>query len=208
MRVVAAEAKRATLGIPEGPYLQQASREGLDAFEKQIGLIKELGYCVKRVRAFEDIAEVNRLHNSMIAAELCQVHADWYRKYKNRYRKRTAGIIQEGAKVKADELACARDSRLRLRERLDRLKQDSGIDLWISPSAPGPAPRGLESVGDPAMNLPWTHAGVPVVNIPFHVSRNGLPYGLQLSASFMEDEKLVGWCTRFANELGSDMNSP
>ncbi|GIS67275.1 MAG: hypothetical protein CM1200mP6_03430 [Anaerolineaceae bacterium] len=40
------------------------------------------------------------------------------------------------------------------------------IDLWISPSAPGVAPHGLDSTGDPVMNLPWTHSGLPTIGIP------------------------------------------
>ena len=36
-----------------------------------------------------------------------------------------------------------------------RVFLDHNIDLWISPSTVGPAPKGLESTGDPVMNLPW-----------------------------------------------------
>ena len=42
--------------------------------------------------------------------------------------------------------------------RFRRAMIDNNIDLWICPSAIGPAPKGLESTGDPVMNLPWTQA--------------------------------------------------
>jgi Asp-tRNA(Asn)/Glu-tRNA(Gln) amidotransferase A subunit family amidase len=38
------------------------------------------------------------------------------------------------------------------------------------------------------MNLPWTHAGVPVVSIPCGKSEKSLPLGLQIIGHFMQDE--------------------
>ena len=68
-----------------------------------------------------------------------------------------------------------------------------GIDLWACPAATGPAPRGLATTGDPSMNLPWTHAGVPVLSLPAGRSSNGLPLGLQCAAAFGRDESLLAW---------------
>ncbi len=67
------------------------------------------------------------------------------------------------------------------------------IDLWICPSATGPAPLGLDSTGDSNMNLPWTHAGMPVISLPAGRSQDGLPLGLQLIAPFEADEQLMAW---------------
>ena len=54
--------------------------------------------------------------------------------------------------------ACAQG----LHEQMD----DEQIDLWICPAAMGEAPSGIEATGDPNMNLPWTHAGMPAMTIP------------------------------------------
>ena len=71
--------------------------------------------------------------------------------------------------------------------------QTHGLDLWMAPSAPGPAPRGLESTGNPAMNLPWTHAGLPTLSLPSGFSAEGLPLGTQFIGRFGEDERLLAW---------------
>ena len=68
-----------------------------------------------------------------------------------------------------------------------------GIDLWIAPSAPGPAPKGLDSTGNPIMNLPWTQSGLPAVTLPTGKAENGLPLGLQIIGRWYEDEKLLDW---------------
>jgi Asp-tRNA(Asn)/Glu-tRNA(Gln) amidotransferase A subunit family amidase len=78
-----------------------------------------------------------------------------------------------------------------LRGQLTDLMDEHGVDLWLSPAAPGPAPRGLDKTGDPVMNLPWTHAGLPAVTIPSGTSSNGLPLGLQISGRFAADEYLL-----------------
>jgi Asp-tRNA(Asn)/Glu-tRNA(Gln) amidotransferase A subunit family amidase len=70
---------------------------------------------------------------------------------------------------------------------------ENGLDLWISPAAVGPAPEGLDSTGDPVMNLPWTHAGLPTVTVPSGVNQSGLPLGLQVAGRWYGDEQLLAW---------------
>ena len=72
-----------------------------------------------------------------------------------------------------------------------QVMQQNGLTALIAPSATGPAPKGLQSTGDWIMNLPWTHAGLPVVNLPVGFSREGLPLGLQLIGQFKRDEALL-----------------
>jgi Asp-tRNA(Asn)/Glu-tRNA(Gln) amidotransferase A subunit family amidase len=79
------------------------------------------------------------------------------------------------------------------RKALDALMQQEGIDLWISPPARGAAPRGLESTGDPVMNLPWTQAGLPTINLPAGTDSQGLPLGLQVTGRWGTDEALLSW---------------
>ena len=67
------------------------------------------------------------------------------------------------------------------------------VDLWISPAAPGVAPHGLDSTGDPIMNLPWSHCGLPTLSIPAGTLDGGLPIGLQIAAGWRQDESLFGW---------------
>ncbi|MFQ5850681.1 MAG: amidase [Candidatus Binatia bacterium] len=189
------------LGVPEGPYLTQVSPEALATFEGQLALLEEGGYSVRRVAALGDIALIAARHRRMISAEMAQVHTQWFSQNEPLYRPQTAAMIRQGQEVKAEELAEGRVARGRLRAQLEMLMTESGIDLWVSPAAPGPAPGGISSTGDPAMNLPWTHAGLPTINLPAGLAPNGLPLGLQFAARFMADERLLVWAEALAKRL-------
>jgi Asp-tRNA(Asn)/Glu-tRNA(Gln) amidotransferase A subunit family amidase len=61
------------------------------------------------------------------------------------------------------------------------------VDALLTFSAPGAAPKGLASTGDPRFNRVWTLMGVPCVNVPGHVAAHGLPVGVQVVARFGDD---------------------
>lgn len=190
-----------TLGVPDGEYLAQASDEGLDAFFQQIHLLELSGFVVKRVPMFADIQAINQRHRLMTVAEAAQEHAAWFAEYRDRYRSRLTEAILQGEQVTPETLLAGRASQMELRLRLEEAQRRHGIDLWISPAATGEAPVGIQATGDPNMNLPWTHAGVPAVTIPAGSSRNGLPLGLQCSAGFWQDERLLAWAKSISAAL-------
>jgi Asp-tRNA(Asn)/Glu-tRNA(Gln) amidotransferase A subunit family amidase len=181
------------LGVPEGPYLAQASAEALAAFEDQISLLAQAGYTVRRVNAFNDIEEINRRHTRMVFAEMAEVHTLWFAQYEALYRPRTAAALHEGQTVGKEELAQARNGRDMVRANVEALMAEAGIDAWISPATTGPAPEGLDSTGSPIMNLPWTYIGLPAITFPAGLAANGLPIGLQCVGATLADEALLAW---------------
>jgi Asp-tRNA(Asn)/Glu-tRNA(Gln) amidotransferase A subunit family amidase len=67
----------------------------------------------------------------------------------------------------------------------------SRFDAILTPSAPGTAPRGLESTGDPAFCTLWTLCGMPALNLPLMHGANGLPLGAQLVGPRYGDARLL-----------------
>lgn len=53
-------------------------------------------------------------------------------------------------------------------------------DAILTPAAPGTAPKGLESTGDPSFCTLWTLCGMPALSLPLMQGENGLPLGVQL----------------------------
>ena len=183
--------KRPVLALPVGAYLEQST--ALDCLEAQLDALEAAGYEIKRVPLFHNIATIDACHQDLIAGELALQHREWFARYSGRYRPRTAALIQHGQTVSPQRLKAAREHQLKLRERLHVVMEAEGIDLWICPSAPDVAPRGLGATGSPAMNMPWTHAGLPAVSVPARRGKLGLPLGLQLVSRFGKDEALLRW---------------
>ena len=64
-------------------------------------------------------------------------------------------------------------------------------DAILTPSAPGPAPLGLESTGDPSFCTLWTLAGMPALTLPLMNATNGMPIGVQLVGPRHGDARLL-----------------
>jgi Asp-tRNA(Asn)/Glu-tRNA(Gln) amidotransferase A subunit family amidase len=189
------------LGIPDGNYLAQASAEGLADFEGQLARLEEAGYIIKRVSVLEDIEAIAHHHVRIMAGEMAENHRDWFAQYESLYRERTTDLIRQGQTVSRDEIRAAQAMQSKVRTRLENLMTDVGLDIWVCPAAPGPAPEGIEATGSPAMNLPWTHAGLPALSLPAGRAANGLPLGLQCIGRFMRDEQLLAWVEPMAEIL-------
>lgn len=189
------------LGIPEGPYLAQASSEALIVFEQQLALLEKAGYTLRRVPVFQDIEAISHRHIRLVYGEMARVHADWFGQYEVLYRPRTAWAIREGQSISYPEFDLYRASPRALRAELELLMESAKIDLWVCPAALGAAPEGIGSTGNVAMNLPWTHAGLPAITLPARRAAHGLPLGLQCVGRFWRDEYLLACATGLAQAL-------
>jgi amidase len=65
------------------------------------------------------------------------------------------------------------------------------VDVLLTPSAAGEAPKGHGSTGDPRFNAIWTLAWTPCVTLPAGNGRSGLPLGFQLVGQRFRDEGLL-----------------
>ncbi len=199
---VAAPDRAPVLAVPEGPYLAKTWPEGLDSFWESLSKLEKAGAQVVTVPFLEEFDDLDEQHRRMMAAEAYQVHAAWYAEYEHLYSEHMREIMDTGSQVTADELAEARAARFVLRQQMADALDAAGADLWVAPPAPGPAPEGIHATGSPVMNLPWTNAGVPALNLPVERSRGGLPMGLQLVGRFGEDEKVLAWAGRVEGMWG------
>jgi len=90
----------------------------------------------------------------------------------------------------------------------DRLSQDwlsrfGEIDVIISPSAPGPAPKGLQSTGSSVFNRVWSLLGWPALHLPTGQADNGLPVGVQWVARPDQDHVLLSWAAEWGAAMGT-----
>ncbi len=199
----AAEAAKPRLGIPKGPILKRSSQESLHHLKSAADRLSAAGFSVQVVPAMADFDDIERRHRAIVAAEAAAVHSNWNADYGALYHPKTAALLGAGQDVSATALAEALAGRRRLREELSALMSERGVDLWISPAAPGVAPLGIDSTGDPVMSVPWSHSGLPTLTIPAGSGEAGMPLGLQLAGGWMHDERLFAWGRMLEEALGS-----
>jgi len=77
-----------------------------------------------------------------------------------------------------------------------------GLDVLVTPSAPGEAPAGLDWTGDPAFNFIWTSLHAPCVTVPAATGPNGLPLGIQIVGRQGEDRAVLAWAQWVASAIG------
>jgi Asp-tRNA(Asn)/Glu-tRNA(Gln) amidotransferase A subunit family amidase len=185
--------RKPRLGVPEGPYLMRATGEGLAHFEMICNVLMKAGYELQRIPVMSDFAGIHARHHVILAAEAAKVHAEWFDQYGDLYSKKLSDLIRRGKRTSDDQLQDALGAQEQFRADMRRIFLDHNINLWICPSALGAAPRGLESTGDPVMNLPWTQTGLPTINLPAGKNQDDLPLGLQVIGNWYKDESLLFW---------------
>jgi len=180
------------LGVPEGLYLESASAEGLEYFENVCKLLST-NYQIRRVRVMDDFQEIRARHDAIMSFDAATVHKDWFNKHEILYSPKFSDLIRRGQQITNSQLQSAIEARDKFRNDMMQSMNENNIDLWITPPTIGPAPKGLDSTGDPVMCLPWTQIGFPAVNIPTTKNEEGLPMGLQLVGKWNTDEALLSW---------------
>ena len=82
----------------------------------------------------------------------------------------------------------------------------SRVDAAITLAAPGAAPVGLGSTGNPVFNVPASMLGIPALSLPV-LSAEGLPLGLQIMGFVGQDAGLFAIGAAVRDLLGA-MPSP
>lgn len=180
-----------TVGVPDGTYLDQASQAGLARFRTHVSSLEAAGFEVERIRLFEDIERVNETHEALIATEAAGVHAEWYTAFPDSYSREMVELLERGEGMSVEAVGQAKRSMERTRAGIESAFDSAGIDMLVAPPAPDVAPAGLDDDGDPVMNLPWAHAGVPAVTLPVGSTDTGLPVGIACIGRFGRDEQLL-----------------
>lgn len=179
-----------TLAVPNGRYLGRVESATRQVFEMQLDDLRNAGATIVEAAVLEDFEELYRVHYRLIAYEFAQVHERLFAAFGFRYGELARGLYDKGANLDMAALSEGLESSKTLRDTLRRVLKSKGASAWVSPASTGPAPRGLERIGDPAMGLPWTHAHLPAISIPAGTI-GGLPIGLQLAGTPGGDEALL-----------------
>lgn len=143
------------------------------------------GASVRTLALPEIVAEAWRIHTTVQQFEAHQAFAWEYRANYDAMPPLLRERLDDSRDITPAAYDAARAVANRARRTLAEVFDD--VDVLLTFSAPGAAPKGLTSTGDTRFNKLWTLMGVPCVNVPADVADGGLPVGVQVIARFGND---------------------
>jgi Asp-tRNA(Asn)/Glu-tRNA(Gln) amidotransferase A subunit family amidase len=168
------------------PAWPQAEVSTGEAFAE---LTEALGDAVGEVQLGQAFDAAIDRHRTVMEVEMAHnLHRD-YEQGKDKLSPRLRALIERGRAALAVDYTRAVAAIAPLNAALDAIFDEH--DAILTPAAPGEAPRGLDSTGNPAFCTIWTYLGTPAVTLPLMQGENGMPLGVQLVARRGNDARLL-----------------
>jgi len=172
-----------------------AEAEAQSHFERTLDALRSAGARVERLTLPEGFADANLVHRTIMIAEAARNLGGVQARARGLLSPALNRALDEGAAIAPSSYRASLALRGALAERAHALF--ARCEVIASPAAPGPAPRRLDTTGDPGFNLLWSLLGVPAISVPSGLAQNGLPFGLQLARDAGGDAHLLRvarWC--------------
>ena len=186
--------KTASSDPPMSPVFAFIRPPGWDAadpdlhagFSELVDALGEQVFEVDLPKSF-DYAEAERKRINF--AEMARFYHRYWRDGADKLADETRAAIEEGNAITARDYLAALDWPDVLYAALEEIFER--CDAILCPAAPGPAPKGLETTGDPVFNGLWNLVRAPVVTVPLLTSASDLPMGVQLVGPRGGDARLL-----------------
>ncbi len=169
------------------PYWERADDETKEGFAE---LIETLGDRVEEIELFPSATEAWEWHRIIMEAEMAANLEREYEKGRDRLSEPLRALLERGRGVRAIDYQRALTHIAPIHESFLELFEQR-YDAILTPAAPGPAPKGLASTGDPSFCTLWTYCGMPAISLPLLQSTDGLPIGVQLVGPRHGDARLL-----------------
>lgn len=178
-----------------GEYYDRASAEVRENLSRTADRFSKAGATVEDIAPPTSLSAVMRTYRHILECEAASAHREEIESHPEGFRAQTRDFLRRGLATPVAAYIGARTAQREFRSEVAPILER--FDAIMVPSSPSPAPRGLESTGDPVFNAPWSMSGHPVVGLPTALSTDGLPMAVQLvGASFGEARllSLARWC--------------
>lgn len=188
------------IGVVTQAFAGAPEPSGAEALQRAARAAEQAGATVREIAVADVIAEAWRIHPDVQEFEAHQSLAWEYGQNYEAMPPLLRGRLDESKGGTPAEYDAAMDVTLRARQALAGIFDE--VDVLLTLSAPGAAPKGLTSTGDPRYNRLWTLMGVPCVNVPTLVAEAGLPVGVTVIAPFGGDAKALAAASFVEDALG------
>jgi Asp-tRNA(Asn)/Glu-tRNA(Gln) amidotransferase A subunit family amidase len=158
------------------------------ALETARGRLAAAGVTIAEFPEEQLVADVTAAHVVVMAYEAARERAAELAVV-SQLSEHLARLLTSGAAIPDHEYEEARQTIARGRARVVKLLTE--YDAVLGPAAPGRAPAGLESTGDPVVSRAWQAFGLPAVGVPGLCDESGFPLGIQLVGRDREETALL-----------------
>ncbi len=186
LSVALASAKQGPLRLaffksPAWDEAEPAAQEALSGF------VRALGGAAQEVE-IPAMADVRAHHANVMGAENVAYYGPLLARSPEKLSANITERLRESAKITAGDYIRSVNAREPMYAEVAKVL--SRYDAIVTLSACGPAPKGLETTGNPVFNAMWTYLGVPCVSLPL-LTVAGMPVGVQLVGARREDGRLL-----------------
>jgi Asp-tRNA(Asn)/Glu-tRNA(Gln) amidotransferase A subunit family amidase len=175
-----------TIGAPEP--IPACEPEMANAFRQSVALLRAAGVTIQTIDISPMLKKIEQANDLITLYEGARYHEARLKEFGDRLDQPLAALVRDGLKIPAakydEAMRTVSDGKARMAEFF------KSTPVILTPAATGPAPLGLSTTGDPAMNAPWTALGTPAITIPMPVA-SGLPLGLQMTADAGQDSRVL-----------------
>jgi Asp-tRNA(Asn)/Glu-tRNA(Gln) amidotransferase A subunit family amidase len=174
------------LAFVRSPAWERAELVTREAFAE---LVEALGDAVAEVELGASFEPAVARHRTIMEVEMAHNLGRDYDKARDRLSPALREAIERGRARAAVDYVAAVAGIPALNGALDPVFDE--FDAIVTPAAPGEAPRGLATTGDPVFCTIWTYLGTPAVTLPLLRSTARMPLGVQLVARRGGDARLL-----------------
>jgi amidase len=183
------------VGLCRTPLWDKAQPETVAAIEDAAARLGQAGAQVREIELPDEFTDLrNAARETINNYERAAAMAHEWNSHRDQISERLRKRIEIGRAMPRSEYLAAlwlgEDCRAQLSQVFE------GIDVLLTPSANGEAPRGLGETGDPGFQAIWTILHAPALTLPTHRGPNGLPVGIQLVGPRQDDRRLFA-CARW-----------
>ena len=178
------------------PAWNQAEPTTHEAFAE---LVAALGENAAEVELPSVAAHIVEMHQTIMDVDMARNLNREYEKERDQLSAKLRTLIERGRKHLAVDYRRAIDLIEPINQTVDAIFDE--YDAILTPAAPGEAPVGLDSTGNPVFCTIWTYLGLPAVTLPLLVGPAGMPMGVQLVGRRGNDARLLRTTRWLAAEL-------
>jgi Asp-tRNA(Asn)/Glu-tRNA(Gln) amidotransferase A subunit family amidase len=167
------------VGVPDR-YFDQSSAEVDAAMGNVTSAMRDSGWHVDVVSLPRSFEAGVAAASVVLPAEVAAAHRSWFPTRRGQYGPVLRSIIESGDRILAGSYIQAQRVRRLAAQELLACCRD--IDFLLTPSTPAPAPRSLQTTGDPRYCIPFSCFGMPALSIPAPLGYARMPIGIQLAS--------------------------